>query len=148
MDGPNETERSGSVDRRKVLGVAAAAAAGAWVAPVVLSSPAYAQATAGQPAASLFGIVTDCGNALGQGESATVYATLQGSGPGGAQVATTTTPPGDGSYTLNLPGPGTYDLYVVLHIPGSPGFDIGPFGGGTAVAAGGALLFDIDITAC
>ncbi len=110
------------VNRRRMLGLAAAATAGTWVAPAVLSSPAQAQGTIAPPgSARLSGPF--CGGQLGQ-TSARVWGTAPNGPPNGNAPVLAEDPNVSGqqaAYTLQFSVPGLYDIFSELtNGPGPP----------------------------
>jgi hypothetical protein len=92
------------IDRRRALGLGAKVAAGAWVAPVILTiDRAAAQGSAGF---FITGFVTNCLNELGPGETFDLVAEETTTS---LQYFATTDDPG-GTFTLGPLPAGTYNI--------------------------------------
>ncbi|MFN8039287.1 MAG: carboxypeptidase-like regulatory domain-containing protein [Acidimicrobiales bacterium] len=130
---PDQPAGRDPVSRRRALGLGAAAAAGAWVAPQVLSTAAAAAATLPPSSGTILGVLR-CG-ADPYGNPATVSATPVG---GGTPI-TTTSDPQTGTYTLVVPA-GDYDVSAEFGASGPTDYLDNP-----VTVASGATVPGIDI---
>lgn len=142
---PSQPHRSDAPpSRRKVLGLGAATAGAAWIAPSIISAPAASAATVPPPGddGMISGFVTVCGHELDQGDLFLVTATQV---PGGASGTGTTNPSG-GYAIAGLPA-GTYDILLHPNGPGNNGSPDEGFKAAAVVTAGNTTIFNPDYQA-
>lgn len=101
------SDPSDAPDRRRVLGLGAAVAAGAWAAPAILSLDAAAAQTPG----AVGGIVGTAFDGGCQGPPLPIpFASVEAQGPLPGGTVFSTVADGNGDFSFTGLTPGTYDL--------------------------------------